>query len=97
MMIMMVISPLTGAYFPIILCFFYSICRSGVLQAGDRILSINGIRTEFMSSEEFHRAVFESGTSLRMEIEFDVTGKCSLVDASQVCLSCVHSFSFEFH
>jgi len=47
--------------------------RSGVLQVGDRVLSINGIRTEFMSVEEFYRAVYESGTSLRMEIEFDVT------------------------
>lgn len=28
-----------------------------------------------MSAEEFYRAVYESGTSLRMEIEFDVTGK----------------------
>ena len=45
------------------------------MQVGDRILSINGIRTEFMTSEEFHRVVYESGTSLRMEIEFDVTGK----------------------
>ena len=27
-----------------------------------------------MSAEEFYRAVYESGTSLRMEIEFDVTG-----------------------
>ncbi|XP_065067097.1 glutamate receptor-interacting protein 2-like isoform X2 [Rhopilema esculentum] len=47
--------------------------RSGVLQAGDRILSISGIRTEFMSSEDFQRALCESGTSVRMEIEFDVT------------------------
>ena len=28
-----------------------------------------------MSAEEFYRAVYESGTSLRMEIEFDVTGR----------------------
>ena len=52
-----------------------SVLRSGVLQAGDRILSISGIRTEFMSSEDFQRALCESGTSVRMEIEFDVTGR----------------------
>ena len=45
-----------------------------MVQIGDRILSINGIRTEFMSGEDFYRAIYESGTSLRMEIEFDVTG-----------------------
>eukprot|EP00794_Sanderia_malayensis_P006326 gene6326-7051_t len=47
--------------------------RSGVLQVGDRIISINGIRTDYMPFEEFQRIMFESVTSLRLEVEFDIT------------------------
>ncbi len=52
--------------------------RSGVLQIGDRIVSVNGIRTDFMSYEEFQRVVFDSATSLRLEVDFDITGKLSV-------------------
>ncbi|KAJ8261651.1 hypothetical protein GJAV_G00156730, partial [Gymnothorax javanicus] len=48
--------------------------RCGILQIGDRILSINGIPTEDSSLEETNQMLRESGinSKVTMEIEFDV-------------------------
>ncbi|XP_061107680.1 glutamate receptor-interacting protein 1-like isoform X2 [Conger conger] len=48
--------------------------RSGILQIGDRILSINGIPTEDSTLEETNQMLRDSGitSKVTMEIEFDV-------------------------
>ena len=54
------------------LCF--SVFRSGILQAGDRILAINGQMLEGMTLEEARAIIKRSNHQIHLEIEFDVTG-----------------------
>ncbi len=49
--------------------------RSGILQAGDRILSINGQILEGMTIEDARLLIKRSNNQIHLEIEFDVTGK----------------------
>ena len=50
-------------------------CRLGLLQVGDRILSINGVRMEGVMLQQALKFVQEAGDVIEMEVEFDVTGK----------------------
>ncbi len=51
-------------------------CRCGILQIGDRILSINGVPTEDSTLEETNQLLRDSSITaqLTLEIEFDVAG-----------------------
>lgn len=51
--------------------------RCGVLQIGDRLLSINGIPTEDSTLEETNQLLRDSSitSKVTLEIEFDVAGK----------------------
>lgn len=52
------------------------VCRCGILQIGDRILSINGVPTEDSTLEETNQLLRDSSITaqLTLEIEFDVAG-----------------------
>ena len=51
-------------------------CRCGLLQVGDRLLSINGIATEDGTLEEANQLLRDAALTNRvvLEIEFDVAG-----------------------
>lgn len=55
--------------------------RCGLLQVGDRLLSINGIPTEDGTLEEAHQLLRDSALSnkVTVEIEFDVAGNMKRV------------------
>ena len=63
-------------------CYYHS---AGVLQAGDRILSINGVHVDGVATaHQALKLVQEGGDQLEMEVEFDVAGEsCDL--AMYVC------------
>jgi C-terminal processing protease CtpA/Prc len=48
--------------------------RSGVLQAGDRVLAINGQYLENRSLEDAQQMVKDSGVKVTLQTEFDVAG-----------------------
>lgn len=48
--------------------------RSGAMQPGDRILSVNNRSLEGLALEEARQIIKESGSNLQLEIEFDVAG-----------------------
>lgn len=52
------------------------LCRCGLLQVGDRLLSINGIPTEDGTLEEAHQLLRDSALAnkVAVEVEFDVAG-----------------------
>lgn len=52
------------------------VCRCGILQIGDRILSINGVLTEDSTLEETNQLLRDSSITaqLTLDIEFDVAG-----------------------
>lgn len=54
----------------------FSVYRCGLLQVGDRLLSINGIPTEDGTLEEAHQLLRDSALAnkVTVEIEFDVAG-----------------------
>lgn len=51
-------------------------CRCGLLQVGDRVLSINGIATEEGTMEEANQLLRDAALTNKvvLEIEFDVAG-----------------------
>lgn len=55
-------------------------CRCGLLQVGDRVLSINGIATEDGTMEEANQLLRDAALTNKvvLEIEFDVAGKLLL-------------------
>lgn len=55
----------------------WTVRRCGVLQIGDRLLSINGIPTEDSTLEETNQLLRDSSitSKVTLEIEFDVAGK----------------------
>lgn len=55
---------------------FISLWRCGLLQVGDRLLSINGIPTEDGTLEEAHQLLRDSALAnkVAVEVEFDVAG-----------------------
>lgn len=52
--------------------------RCGLLQVGDRLLSINGVATEDGTLEEANQLLRDAALShkVTLEVEFDVAGKC---------------------
>jgi C-terminal processing protease CtpA/Prc len=48
--------------------------KCGVMQPGDRIISVNNRSLEGLTVEEARQIIKESGSNLRLEIEFDVAG-----------------------
>lgn len=44
------------------------------MQVGDRVVSINGIQTDYMTAQEFYEVLNETDLPLNFEIEFDVSG-----------------------
>lgn len=72
----------------------WTACRCGVLQIGDRLLSINGIPTEDSTLEETNQLLRDSSitSKVTLEIEFDVAGK----DAQHV-QSTAQSFAPKYH
>ncbi|CAF0768783.1 unnamed protein product [Brachionus calyciflorus] len=52
--------------------------KSGIIQPGDRILSVNGRSLEGLSLEEARQIIKESGMTLHLEIEFDVADSIML-------------------
>ena len=57
-----------------VLCFSTSF-RLEVLQTGDRILGINGVRMDGVLLQQALKFVQEAGDTIEMEVEFDVTGR----------------------
>ena len=57
-----------------VLCFSPSF-RLEVLQTGDRILGINGVRMDGVLLQQALKFVQEAGDTIEMEVEFDVTGR----------------------
>lgn len=57
-------------------CFVSFVLRCGVLQIGDRIVSINGIPTEDSTFDEANQLLRDSSITnkVTLEIEFDVAG-----------------------
>jgi C-terminal processing protease CtpA/Prc len=51
--------------------------RCGLMQPGDRIISVNNQTLEGLSLEEARKLIKDSGSNLRLETEFDVAGKFS--------------------
>ena len=51
-----------------------SVARCGVVQEGDRILTINGVDLEDKTLEEVNQLLRDSRPRCMMEIEFDVAG-----------------------
>lgn len=53
------------------------VCRCGLLQVGDRLLSINGIPTEDGTLEEANQLLRDAALTnkVTLEIEFDVAGR----------------------
>lgn len=49
--------------------------RCGLMQPGDRIISVNNQSLEGLSLEEARKMIKDSGSNLRLETEFDVAGK----------------------
>lgn len=51
-------------------------CRCGLLQVGDRVLSINGIATEDGTMEEANQLLRDAALTNKvvLEMEFDVAG-----------------------
>ena len=47
-------------------------CRSGVIQLGDRVLTVNGNDCCEMTLEDIHQVLAESWQHARLEVEFDV-------------------------
>lgn len=66
-----------------------SVRRCGLLQVGDRLLSINGIPTEDGTLEEAHQLLRDSALAnkVTVEIEFDVAG-ITAADPSLIVRSC---------
>lgn len=48
--------------------------RCGILQPGDRILSVNKNSLEGLSLEDARQIIKDAGVNLNLEIEFDVAG-----------------------
>ena len=48
--------------------------KSGLMQPGDRIISINGRSLENLTIDEARQIIKESGSQLIIEIEFDIPG-----------------------
>lgn len=48
--------------------------RCGILQPGDRILSVNKHSLEALSLEDARQIIKDAGATLNLEIEFDVAG-----------------------
>lgn len=71
--------------------------RCGLLQVGDRLLSINGIPTEDGTLEEAHQLLRDSALAnkVTVEIEFDVAGIITVKILLSVCV-CPKSFIFVF-
>lgn len=65
--------------------FCVCLCRCGILQIGDRILSINGVPTEDSTLEETNQLLRDSSITaqLTLEIEFDVAGERDVYPLSQ--------------
>ncbi len=49
--------------------------KSGLMQPGDRIISINNRSLESLSIDEARQIIKESGSQLILEIEFDIAGR----------------------
>ena len=60
-------------------------CRLGLLQVGDRILSINSVRVEGVMLSQAIKLVQEAKDTIEMEVEFDVTGRSFLLYNNYVC------------
>lgn len=73
-------------------CVCVYVCRCGILQIGDRILSINGVPTEDSTLEETNQLLRDSSITaqLTLEIEFDVAGVHS---TAQQTYTHTHTFS----
>ena len=54
---------------------FLSFYRLEVLQVGDRIIGINGVRMDGVLLQQALKFVQEAGDTIEMEVEFDVTGR----------------------
>lgn len=52
--------------------------RCGILQPGDRILSVNKNSLEGLSLEDARQIIKDAGANLNLEIEFDVAGNCDV-------------------
>lgn len=66
------------------------LCRCGLLQVGDRLLSINGIPTEDGTLEEAHQLLRDSALAnkVAVEVEFDVAGTNFCSSDSALCNIC---------
>ena len=53
--------------------------KCGLMQPSDRIISINDRSLENLTIDEARQIIKESGSQLRLEIEFDVAGMFALV------------------
>lgn len=70
-------------------CDFGLVPRCGLLQVGDRLLSINGIPTEDGTLEEAHQLLRDAALAnkVSVEIEFDIAGvRCRRSPPTGHCL-----------
>ena len=65
----------------------HNFSRCGVLQEGDRILSINGQYLENKTLDEANQILTESSNTVTLHIEFDVAGKLKNSHYTNVLLS----------
>lgn len=69
--------------------------RCGLLQVGDRVLSINGIATEDGTMEEANQLLRDAALTNKvvLEIEFDVAGNCKGLVAPRHLLDSTSAFA----
>lgn len=48
------------------------LCRSGVVQVGDRVLAINHQKVESLTTDDLNRFLLKSRPKVTLQIEFDV-------------------------
>ena len=51
------------------------LCRSGVIQEGDRVLAVNGQYLESRTLDQVNLTLRDAGLQCTLHIEFDVAGQ----------------------
>lgn len=75
---------------------YFTPCRCGVLQPGDRILAINGRYTEEMTSDEASNLLRESGQQCVLDVEFDIAGNSACFYQSTFAALCNEQLTVSF-
>lgn len=82
---------INNAYFLInnVLTYYPIICRSDLLQVGDILVSVNGIKTSAMRHEEIINLMKNATENVRLEIEYELPDLGMYLDfLTDWCLIC---------